>query len=182
MIKVYIGNPLKFLCVPLLCPNLGFQSKDTILFSEHAFKYLKRKMVEIESDPSLADLLLIPHNYFLIKEKKDFVQIFISISKKHGKKIVIFAYGDSDEDIDVPNSSKPGYPWENGYQESFYSQFKLDLGDPNRFEILGELVYEIYRLVWVYNHTRIHTVLKMSPVQFAATSKSGIIKHMKLVS
>jgi putative transposase len=26
--------------------------------------------------------------------------------------------------------SKPGCPWENGYQESFYSQFKIDLGDP----------------------------------------------------
>lgn len=69
--------------------------------------------------------------------------------------------------------SRPGCPWENGYQESFYSQFKLDMGDPNRFETLGELVYEIYRLVLVYNNTRIHTKLKMAPVQFAAANKSG---------
>ncbi len=39
--------------------------------------------------------------------------------------------------------SKKASPWENGYQESFYSQFKVDLGDPNRFSSLGELVYEI---------------------------------------
>ena len=58
-------------------------------------------------------------------------------------------------------------PWENGYQESFYSQFKIDLGDPNRFKTLGELVYEVYRLVWDYNHTRIHSVLKMPPLLFA---------------
>jgi transposase InsO family protein len=57
-------------------------------------------------------------------------------------------------------------PWENGYQESFYSQFKIDLGDPNRFESLGELVYEIYRTVWRYNNERIHTALKMPPLQF----------------
>jgi transposase InsO family protein len=60
-----------------------------------------------------------------------------------------------------------GAPWENGYQEAFYSQFKLDLGDPNRFQTLGELVYEIYRLIWTYNHKRIHSVLKMPPLLFA---------------
>ncbi len=69
--------------------------------------------------------------------------------------------------------SAPGYPWENGYQESFYSQFKVDLGDPNRFKTLGELVYAIYHVIWQYNHTRIHSVLKMPPVQFALeTTKS----------
>ena len=36
--------------------------------------------------------------------------------------------------------SKKVSPWENGYQESFYSQFKVDLGNPNRFQNLGELV------------------------------------------
>ena len=63
--------------------------------------------------------------------------------------------------------SAPGCPWENGYQESFYSQFKVDLGDPSRFKSLGELVYEIYQMIHIYNNTRIHSALKMSPVQFA---------------
>ena len=63
--------------------------------------------------------------------------------------------------------SHAGCPWENGYQESFYSQFKVDLGDPNRFETLGELVYEIYRLLHVYNTSRIHTALKMPPQTYA---------------
>jgi putative transposase len=63
--------------------------------------------------------------------------------------------------------SAPGCPWENGYQESFYSQFKVDLGDPARFKSLGELVYEIYQLIYKYNNTRIHTSLKMSPQQFS---------------
>jgi transposase InsO family protein len=63
--------------------------------------------------------------------------------------------------------SKKGSPWENRYQESFYDKFKVNLGDPNRFEDLGELVYEIYRTIYVYNTTRIHTSLKMSPKEFA---------------
>lgn len=63
--------------------------------------------------------------------------------------------------------SAPGCPWENGYQESFYSQFKVDLGDPTRFKNMGELVFEIYQTIWQYNNTRIHSALKMSPMQFA---------------
>ncbi len=63
--------------------------------------------------------------------------------------------------------SAPGCPWENGYQESFHSQFKVDLGDPNRFSTLGELVYEIYQTIYTYNHSRIHSALKMPPERFA---------------
>lgn len=63
--------------------------------------------------------------------------------------------------------SAPGCPWENGYQESFYKGFKLYLGDPNRFDTLGELVAEIYKTINYYNCHRIHTALDMSPVQFA---------------
>lgn len=72
------------------------------------------------------------------------------------------------EDCGVAISrSKPGCPWENGYQESFYDKFKVDFGDPNRFDILGELVAEIYNTLWRYNNTRIHSALKMPPAVFA---------------
>ncbi len=63
--------------------------------------------------------------------------------------------------------SKKGCPWENGYQESFYDKFKIDLGDPNRFATLGELVAEIYATVHAYNTTRIHSALRMPPAEFA---------------
>lgn len=64
--------------------------------------------------------------------------------------------------------SAPGCPWENGYQESFYKGFKLDLGDPNRFDTLGELVAHIYYTLNYYNQRRMHSVLKLTPRQFAA--------------
>lgn len=62
--------------------------------------------------------------------------------------------------ISMSNKSSP---WENGYQESFYSQFKVDLGDPNRYETLGELVYAIYQSIYYYNNLRIHSAFNTSP-------------------
>lgn len=69
--------------------------------------------------------------------------------------------------------SAPGCPWENGYQESFHSQFKVDFGDPARYKTLGELVYGIYQTIYIYNTTRIHSALKMSPNQFAEKISSA---------
>jgi transposase InsO family protein len=59
--------------------------------------------------------------------------------------------------------SRKASPWENGYQESFFSQFKVDLGDPNRFATLPELIEYIHLRIYIYNQHRIHTSLKMSP-------------------
>lgn len=63
--------------------------------------------------------------------------------------------------------SRVASPWENGYQESFYSHFKVDFGDPNRFESLGEIIYEIYQAIYIYNNRRIHSALRMPPVVYA---------------
>jgi len=69
--------------------------------------------------------------------------------------------------LDIKQSmSAPGCPWENGYQESFYKGFKLDLGDPNRYHSLGELVAAIYQTINYYNQSRIHSALKTSPRLF----------------
>jgi transposase InsO family protein len=57
-------------------------------------------------------------------------------------------------------------PWQNGFQESFYGKFKVDLGEVNRFETLGELIEAIHQTIHYYNHKRKHTTLKMSPVEF----------------
>jgi transposase InsO family protein len=65
-----------------------------------------------------------------------------------------------------PSQSKKGSPWENGFQESFYNQFKLELGNPARFNDLGELVEAIHRQLGYYNDRRIHLVLKMPPTVF----------------
>lgn len=67
----------------------------------------------------------------------------------------------------LQSMSKKGSPWQNGYQESFFSNWKVDIGDVNRFETLGELTAELYRSIYYYNNLRIHTSLKMPPKQFS---------------
>jgi len=66
--------------------------------------------------------------------------------------------------------SKKQSPWENGHQESFYNNFKTDLGlEFNRFNSLGELVEAIHQTINYYNQERIHTSLKMPPAKFRQT-------------
>lgn len=66
----------------------------------------------------------------------------------------------------ILSMSKKHSPWENAFQESFYSQFKVDLGFVSRFEIVEELMEAIYQTIYYYNNQRMHTSLKMSPVMF----------------
>ena len=72
------------------------------------------------------------------------------------------------KDFDILQSmSKKASPWQNGYQESFYGNWKIDIGDVNRFKSLGELTAEIYKSIYYYNYHRIHTSLGMAPKKFA---------------
>lgn len=111
------------------------------------------------------------HNKFLVMGA-----LKNALSKKRKPKYLHYDQGseygseDFEEELNifqiVKSLSRKGSPWENAFKESFYSTFKVDLGDPNRFETLGELIAEIYHCVWKYNNRRIHSSLKMPPVKF----------------
>lgn len=66
----------------------------------------------------------------------------------------------------IPSNSKKSSPWQNGFQESFYSNFKLELGNVNRFMTIGELIEAIHQQIAYYNQRRIHTALNMPPILF----------------
>lgn len=66
----------------------------------------------------------------------------------------------------IPSHSRKSSPWQNGCQESFYSQFKLELGNQNRFNHIGELIEAIHWQITYYNNRRIHSALKMPPLLF----------------
>lgn len=117
-----------------------------------------------------------------------------SVSVKHTTEFVIEAFLDAVENVGLPkivhtdqgseynskeysnfmeksgvrvSMSKKGSPWENGYQESWYDNFKTDLGlEFERFETIGEFVEAIHKTINYYNKERIHTKLKMSPTKF----------------
>ncbi|MGH2612914.1 MAG: IS3 family transposase, partial [Rhabdochlamydiaceae bacterium] len=54
----------------------------------------------------------------------------------------------------IISMSHKSSPWENSFQESFYSQFKVDLGYVSRFETVEELIEEIYQTIYYYNNIR----------------------------
>ena len=84
----------------------------------------------------------------------------------HGSEYTAKSYTELAESFGIHLSmSKKASPWENGYQESFYSQFKVDLGDPERFSTLGELTEYIHLRIHIYNTYRIHSAFGMSPRQ-----------------
>jgi transposase InsO family protein len=73
-----------------------------------------------------------------------------------------------------PSHSRKSSPWQNGIQESYYSQFKLELGDVRRFTHIGELIEAIHQQIAYYNNRRIHLAIKMPPVRFREIQKQKI--------
>lgn len=67
----------------------------------------------------------------------------------------------------ILSCSDKGSPWQNGFKERFYSTLKDELGPITRFKDLSELYEGIALTIYYYNHKRIHTALKMSPVAYA---------------
>jgi transposase InsO family protein len=49
-----------------------------------------------------------------------------------------------------PSMSEKASPWHNGHKESFYSGFKLELGHPECYPTLGELIEAIARQIHYY--------------------------------
>lgn len=66
----------------------------------------------------------------------------------------------------ISSLSTKGKPWQNGYQESFYSGFKMELGNITKHQSVGELIEAIHKQINYYNTKRIHTKLKMPPTTF----------------
>lgn len=69
--------------------------------------------------------------------------------------------------LDIKQSmSQKASPWQNGYQESFYSEFKLELGHPECYQTVGELLEAINGQICYYNNERIHSALRCPPNVF----------------
>lgn len=72
------------------------------------------------------------------------------------------------------SQSRKASPWQNGYQESFYSNFKLELENTNRFQHVGELIEAIYRQIRYYNNDRIHSAHDMPPAVWRTNQEQKI--------
>lgn len=66
----------------------------------------------------------------------------------------------------IVSMSKKSSPWQNGYQESFYNNFKLELKNVNNYLTVAHLIEAIYLQIHYYNYRRIHSAHDMPPAEF----------------
>ena len=69
----------------------------------------------------------------------------------------------------VLSCSNKGRPWENGFMERVFGTIKLELGSLSQYSDLGALYEAIALSIHYYNTKRIHSALKMSPNDYAAS-------------
>lgn len=67
--------------------------------------------------------------------------------------------------------SKRASPWQNGFMERWFGNFKLELGNIARHRDVAQLHEAIALAIFYYNTKRIHSALKMSPAAYAALLK-----------
>jgi putative transposase len=170
-VSIYGKYPNLLITTPPIRINQIWVTDFTYLWYRNRFIYVAT-VIDVYNREVVGACVLTNHSGALV------VQAMVSALMDHPKPDIIHSDQGSEytgeiytdfcisSGIQISMSEK-GSPWQNGYQESFYDKFKIDLGDPNRFDSLGELVFEIYRTIYVYNTTRIHTALKMSPREFA---------------
>ncbi len=103
MLKVYAGTPIANLpYLELLWPNWG--ARPTGRWSDQAFKYLTNPVVEVVTDPLMADYLLLPHNWNLVKNNKQYLVQWQELINKYKKTLIIFNPGDNNESIGLSST------------------------------------------------------------------------------
>ncbi len=68
--------------------------------------------------------------------------------------------------------SKRASPWQNGFMERWFGNFKLELGSVTKHKDVSQLHEAIALAIFYYNTKRIHSALKMSPAAYAARLKN----------
>lgn len=162
-------NIYKLLCP--ICPNVVWVSDFTYIKFQGRFIYLATIM-----DMFTREIIGIAVSRF--HDRNLVLEAFMDAEKKTGIH-PLYLHSDQGSEYTsdeykqyvkgkriIVSFADKGSPWQNGFQESFYQGFKVDLGDTAQFETLGELVDAIYQTMYYYNNERIHTALKMSPIAF----------------
>lgn len=172
-------NLIKNLCP--IAPNVVWVSDFTYIRYQYRFIYLST-IEDIYTREVLGYNISRYHNCELIagafKEALVYTnnKVPVYLHSDQGSEYDSKSYTNLVETMNIQISmSKKASPWENGYQESFYSQFKLDLGDTNRFNELGELIEEIEHMIYRHNNVKTHSVLKTNPVSYRKLWESKVL-------
>ena len=165
-----VPNVTKILC-PVV-PGVVYVSDFTYIRYQERFIYLATVM-DVFTREAIGWHISRYHNKALV------IAALTDAMKRTGGKAPHYIHSDQGSEYDaqdymtianaygsIISMSNKHSPWQNAFQESFYSHFKVDLGDPERFVTLPELIEAIHHQITEYNTDRIHTVLKTTPEQF----------------
>lgn len=168
--SVSVVNISKTLCP--IAPGIVYVADFTYLWFHDHFIYLATVM-DMYTREVIGRNVSRFHNKFLV------MGALIDAIKNNQGKAPRFIHSDQGSEYDsqeytelaqaygiVISMSDKHSPWQNAFQESFYSHFKVDLGDPERFATLQEITIALYMQIDEYNTNRIHTVLKTTPQKF----------------
>ena len=171
-------NEIKGFCP--IRPNVVWVADFTYMKFHGKFFYLATVM-DLFTREIIGWSVSVRHDHYLVLEA-------LNMALSTTKKLPLFFHSDQGNEYDsidcitrlqenniTVSMSTKGSPWENGFQESFYSQFKVDLGRPDQFETFGELIEAIHLQINYYNKSRILTSLKMSPVKFRVLYYSKLL-------
>jgi putative transposase len=161
-----------------LIKNLSPIAPNYIWVTDFTYLRFKRKFVYLATVIDVFTRQVIGWNMSL-KHDKHLTQTAIEEALKQGKANYLHSdrgaeYNHKElktllETNDIQHSrSDKCSPWQNSWQESFYSQFKLELGGTAKYQSYEELIEAVAKQINYYNNERIHLSLKMSPNQFRA--------------
>jgi putative transposase len=170
-----------------LLQGMPFPTKPNIIWaSDFTRIYVKKRLVYLATIKDIFDARVVGWSLLSNHTVQLPLTALIDAVEKHGRPEILHSdqgseyksriYASFAKNLGIRLSmSHKGSPWENGYQESFYSHFKVDAGDFSRFRTMGELVAEIYMQIYYYNNQRIHSRLKMPPQAFAERQQKQLL-------
>lgn len=169
-------NPLKIQSNMNLIKNLSPITPNCIWVTDFTYLRYKKKFVYLATVIDVFTRQVISWNMSL-KHDRHLTQTTIEEALKQGKPQYLHSDRGSEYNHKelktllltkgIKHSRSDKYsPWQNGWQESFYSQFKLEFGGTAKYQNYEELIEAVAKQINYYNEKRIHLSLKMTPKQF----------------
>lgn len=164
-----VENILKVLCP--IRPNIVWAGDFTYLWFEDRFWYVAT-VIDVCTREIMGWHIANHHTTALIMEAYQDALRRMAVAPTYfhsdqGSEYVSGAYESLlNHHMTIPSHSRKASPWQNGVQESFYSNFKLELGEVRRFDHVGQLIEAIHHQIRYYNTSRIHSALDMPPVSY----------------
>jgi hypothetical protein len=104
MLNIYLYTKLEGVQhVPILNYYFGISNITSERVGDNALKLLNKQFFNIVKNPEEADYFLAPHDYFSIVFPEYWHELS-ELTKKFNRKVIIFAYGDRIEPVNVENS------------------------------------------------------------------------------